>query len=145
MLFKEWYEPHARTGQRWKGDSQSGRMREHRSNLHSSVFTYQVLVTTLFTGYTSRMPDSTLHITVKPKSPRNEAARAAEGVVVRVTAPPVEGAANAAVVEVLAKALGVPKSRLAIIAGASGRVKRVAVRGLAQEELDARIDRLPAG
>ncbi|MHB0936302.1 MAG: DUF167 domain-containing protein [Armatimonadota bacterium] len=91
------------------------------------------------------MPDSTFHITVKPKSPRNKAVKAAEGVLVRVTAPPVEGAANAAVVEVLAKALGVPKSRLAITAGASGRVKRVTVRDLAQEELDARIDRLPTG
>jgi hypothetical protein len=91
------------------------------------------------------MSDSTLHITVKPKAPRNEAVRTAEGVLVRVTAPPAEGAANAAVVEVLAKALGVPRSRLAITAGATGRVKRVAVRGIAQEDLDARLERLPAG
>jgi len=91
------------------------------------------------------MPDSTLHITVKPKAPRNEAVRGAEGVTVRVTAAPAEGAANAAVIETLAKALGVPKSRLAITAGATGRLKRVAVRGIAQEELDVRLERLPAG
>ena len=91
------------------------------------------------------MPDSIFHISVKPKSSRNEVVRMAAGVLVRVTAPPVEGAANVAVVETLAKALGVPKSRLAITAGAGGRVKRVAVSGLTQEELDARIDRLSEG
>ena len=89
------------------------------------------------------MPDSTLHITVKPRSPRAGVARTSAGVEVRVNAPPVEGAANVAVIAALAGALGVPKSRLAITAGATGRVKRVTVNGLAQEELDARIARLP--
>ncbi|OPZ88016.1 MAG: hypothetical protein BWY76_00173 [bacterium ADurb.Bin429] len=84
-----------------------------------------------------------LHITVKPKAPRAGVTRGAEGVQVRVTAPPAEGAANTAVIETLAKALGVPKSRLAITAGATGRVKRITVAGLTQEELDARIATLP--
>jgi hypothetical protein len=88
------------------------------------------------------MPASTLHITVKPKSPRNELLRTPEGLLVRVTAPPVEGAANVAVIETLAKVLGVPKSRLAITAGTSGRVKRVTVDGLSQEELDARLAKI---
>lgn len=103
------------------------------------------LVTLGWLRYTQVMPDSVLHITVKPKSPRNEAVRTAEGVLVRVTAPPVEGAANSAVVETLAKALGVPKSRLTITAGATCRVKRVAVSGLTQEELTARITKLSTG
>ncbi|HOF90135.1 MAG TPA: DUF167 domain-containing protein [Armatimonadota bacterium] len=90
------------------------------------------------------MPDALLHITVKPKAPRAGVTRGTDGVRVRVTAPPAAGAANAAVIETLAKALGVPKSRLAIIAGATGRVKRVTVAGLSQEELDARIAQLPA-
>ena len=88
------------------------------------------------------MPESVLHITVKPKSSRNEVARTADGLLVRVTAPPAEGAANAAVVETLAKALGVPKSRLSITAGAGSRVKRVTVSGLSPEELAARVNRL---
>ncbi len=88
------------------------------------------------------MPDSILHITVKPKSPRNAVERTPEGVLVRVTAPPVEGAANAAVLETLAKALGVPKSRLEITAGAAARVKRVTVHGLSQQELQARVNKL---
>ncbi len=86
-----------------------------------------------------------LTITVKPKSPRASATRGPEGVLVRVTAPPAEGAANAAVIETLSKALGVPKSRLTIVAGATARVKRVAVAGLTQEELEAKVLRLPNG
>ncbi len=89
------------------------------------------------------MPDSTFHITVKPKSPRAAVSRTAEGVLVRVTAAPVEGAANTAVILALAGALGVPKSRVEITAGATGRLKRVTVHGLAQEELDARLAKLP--
>jgi len=91
------------------------------------------------------MADSTFYIQVKPKSPRVEVRRTAEGVLVRVTAPPVEGAANTAVLQALAAALGVPKSRLEISAGAASRLKRVTVHGLAQEELDARLARLPNG
>lgn len=88
------------------------------------------------------MTDSVLHVTVKPRAPRNEVACTPQGVLVRVTAPPVEGAANTAVLQTLARALGVPQSRLAITAGAGGRVKRVAVNGLSQEELDARVAHL---
>jgi len=91
------------------------------------------------------MADTTLHIMVKPRSPQTSVSRTTEGILVRVTAPPVEGAANTAVIDALAAALGVPKSRLAIAAGASGRVKRVTVNGLTREELDARLARLPGG
>lgn len=45
----------------------------------------------------------------------------------RVSAPPVDGAANAAVIAALAKALGLPKSALAIVRGARGRDKLVRV------------------
>ena len=93
--------------------------------------------------YTISMPDAVLYITVKPKSPRNDVTRGADGVRVRVTAPPVEGAANATVIETVSKALGIPKSRLTISAGATGRVKRLSVVNMIQEELDARVAQLP--
>jgi hypothetical protein len=48
---------------------------------------------------------------------------------VRVTAPPERGKANAAVVRLLAKAWRVPPSRLSVVAGAAGRRKTVHVAG----------------
>ena len=48
----------------------------------------------------------------------------------RVQAPPVEGAANEAVVEVIASALGVPPRAVRIAAGQSGRQKLVDVDGI---------------
>lgn len=49
---------------------------------------------------------------------------------VRVNAPPVDGAANEAVVEVLAEALGVPRRAVRIVAGDSSRTKVVEVEGV---------------
>ena len=48
---------------------------------------------------------------------------------VRVTAPPDSGRANAAVLALLAQALGVPPRDLRLVAGASGRWKRIRVQG----------------
>lgn len=48
---------------------------------------------------------------------------------VRVAAPPVGGAANDALVRLLAKALGLPKSAVTIAAGATSRVKTVEIDG----------------
>jgi hypothetical protein len=44
-----------------------------------------------------------------------------------VAAPPAEGAANKSVVRLLARSLGVPRSAVSVIAGATGRHKRVRV------------------
>ena len=48
---------------------------------------------------------------------------------VRVAAPPVEGAANAALVAYLAKALGLPRSAVTLVAGDRARLKRLRLRG----------------
>ena len=48
---------------------------------------------------------------------------------VRVAEPPVEGQANAAAARLLAKALGVPSSKVSLIQGATGRKKRFRVEG----------------
>lgn len=63
---------------------------------------------------------------------------------VRVSAPPADGAANQAVLRVLAKAWRLPPSSLAIIGGASSRLKRVLVRGEAAALLRHLGDRIAA-
>lgn len=54
---------------------------------------------------------------------------------VRVNAPPVEGAANEAVVAVIAGALGVPRRAVRIVAGETSRSKVVEVEGIAPERV----------
>ncbi|OGO46822.1 MAG: hypothetical protein A2Z30_04695 [Chloroflexi bacterium RBG_16_64_43] len=58
---------------------------------------------------------------------------------VRLTAPPVEGAANRALVELLAQLLEVRVAAIEVVAGATGRDKLVSVLGLAPELVDARL------
>lgn len=57
----------------------------------------------------------------------------------RVRAAPVDGEANAALEALLAKALGVPKSAVRVARGASARLKQVAVDGLDEAEVRARL------
>jgi uncharacterized protein len=54
---------------------------------------------------------------------------------VALAAPPVEGAANLELVELVARALGVSQSRIEIVAGDGSRLKRVRVRGARADEV----------
>jgi uncharacterized protein len=57
---------------------------------------------------------------------------------VRVAAPPVEGAANQALVRVIAEELGVARRSVRLVAGAAGRQKLIVVEGIEPETLVAR-------
>jgi uncharacterized protein (TIGR00251 family) len=61
----------------------------------------------------------------------------------RVAAPPVEGEANAALVRLIAKALGVPKGAVRIVAGDTARLKQLEIEGLEQAELVTRLSQPP--
>jgi hypothetical protein len=69
-------------------------------------------------------------VLVKPRSAREQVGPAeGDRLRVAVTAPPVDGEANAAVVDALARALGVPRGAVEIARGAAGRRKTVRIRG----------------
>ena len=83
----------------------------------------------------------TIKVRVQPKSSRNQVDGFQDGALrVRVTAAPTEGQANAAVIAILAKTLGVSKSRLEIIRGYNSRDKVVSVDTLTEQEVRRKIE-----
>jgi uncharacterized protein (TIGR00251 family) len=82
----------------------------------------------------------TLPIRAVPRASRDALDGVAEGALrVRLAAPPVEGAANKALVVFLAGVLGVPKRDIEIATGEHGRRKLVRVRGLTADVVRARL------
>ena len=81
-----------------------------------------------------------IKVKVQPRAARNQVVGYRGDVLhLRVTAAPVGGQANQAVVSLLADALGIAKSRLRIVRGHSSRDKLVAVESLSPEEAQLRI------
>jgi len=77
-----------------------------------------------------------LPLRVQPRARRNEiAGERAGALLVRVTAPPVDGKANDAVRRLIARRLGVPASRVSIVRGESSRDKVVQVEGIDDPDL----------
>ena len=88
------------------------------------------------------MSRATLPVRVQPRSRSDTLAGLRDGViVVRVTAPPLDGRANDAVCRLLAGVLGVRSSALTILRGEHARDKVIAVAGVDQAEADAAIRR----
>lgn len=78
----------------------------------------------------------TFPVRVQPRSPREGiAGERAGALLVRLGAAPVEGAANAALLRLLARALGVPGSNLEIVKGRQGRDKLLRARGVSAERV----------
>jgi hypothetical protein len=72
-----------------------------------------------------------IQVRVQPRARRDEIAGERDGrLVVRVTAPPVDGKANAALRKLLAKRLGVPPGSVTVVRGEGSRDKLVEVNGL---------------
>ena len=83
---------------------------------------------------------TTFSVKVVPRAGRDEIVGWSGGVLrLRVKAPPQDGRANAGVVALLAAALGVRKSDVAISAGHASARKRVAVEGLTRSEVEQRL------
>ena len=85
----------------------------------------------------------TFDIQVIPNASRTEIAGVQEGVFkVKVTAPPVEGAANEACIKLLAKELGLKKSQMEISSGAKSRKKTVLIKDISKAELETKINNI---
>ena len=79
-----------------------------------------------------------LAIRVQPRAKRTEVAGERGGVIViRVSAPPVDGRANEAVTRLIAERLNVPRSAVAVVRGHGARDKQVRVDGMSADQIRA--------
>jgi hypothetical protein len=77
-------------------------------------------------------------ILVAPRSSRNEVVGVVEGALkLKITAPPLEGKANAECVRYLSQLLHVPKVQVAITGGHKSRKKTVCITGVKAEAIEA--------
>ena len=77
-------------------------------------------------------------VRVVPRAGRSGVAGTRDGaLLVRLHAAPVEGAANAELIEVIARTLDVPKRQVTIVGGEHSRSKRVRVGGVTEERVRA--------
>lgn len=82
-----------------------------------------------------------LELRVKPRASRSAVLGVREGLLdVAVAAPPVDGEANAAIIQLLAKVLGVARRDLSLVLGQASRTKVVEIAGLAPDEVRARLE-----
>jgi uncharacterized protein (TIGR00251 family) len=77
-----------------------------------------------------------IDVRVIPRAGRSGLAGSRGGaLLVRLTAPPVDGAANTELIAVLADAFDIPKRQIAIVSGERSRTKRVRVDGVTEAQL----------
>ena len=85
----------------------------------------------------------TFDIQVIPHASRSELVSVQDGVLkIKVTSPPVEGAANDACIKLLAKELGLKKSQMEISSGAKSRKKTVMIKDISKAELETKINNI---
>ena len=83
-----------------------------------------------------------LVVLVQPRASRTKVVGEHDGrLKIALAAPPVDGAANAALIEFLSDELGVRKSDVTLLDGDTGRRKRLAVRGVAPAEVMVKLSR----
>lgn len=79
-------------------------------------------------------------IRVVPRASKNEIVGMVDGVLkVRITAPPVDGAANAEIIKLFSKTFGVSRSDVTIVSGETSRNKRIIIANLSQSKFEEKI------
>lgn len=78
-----------------------------------------------------------ISVRIQPRASKNGISRMEDGSLkIRLTAPPVDGAANEALAKFLSDVLGVSTSQVEIVSGHTGRQKIIRVSGISQESAD---------
>jgi uncharacterized protein len=78
----------------------------------------------------------TITVRVIPRSSRSEIVGEIDGAVrVRLTSPPMDGAANSELIKLFSKALKISKTNVEIIAGETSKTKRLRLTGVTGEQL----------
>jgi uncharacterized protein (TIGR00251 family) len=86
-------------------------------------------------------PSTRVRLRVSPGARRSElVGRHGGGWKVRVTAPPEDGRANDAVLDLLAERLGLPRRSLSIVSGHKAREKVVRLEGIDRAESERRLE-----
>jgi len=81
-----------------------------------------------------------LHLFIQPKSSKNEIVGLHDGKLkIKVTAPPVDGKANAELVDFLSDFFDLPKRNIEITKGDTGRNKTVIITGTTREIIEAKL------
>lgn len=83
----------------------------------------------------------TFSVRVVPRSSRSEIVGEIDGVMkVKLTSPPVDGAANSELIKLIAGKLGVSRSAVEIIGGDTSKTKRLKVTGVTAEQVRSLLD-----
>lgn len=94
------------------------------------------------TCLTEHANGTVLEIKVQPRSSRNQIIGLQDGALkIKLTSPPVDGAANKACLNFLAKQLGFSKNSIEILTGETSRHKRIMFKGIAAEEVNSALSR----
>ena len=80
-----------------------------------------------------------ISVRVLPRSSKNTLEWEQDGLKARLTAPHVDGAANEALIALLAERLGVPRRTISIVRGATSRQKTLEIAGLSLEDIHQKI------
>lgn len=76
------------------------------------------------------------NVKVVPRSSRSEIVGELDGALkIKIKSPPVDGAANAELIELLSKTFSVSKSEIEIIAGQTSKLKQIKIYNLASEKI----------
>lgn len=88
----------------------------------------------------TKAEDAVIRVRVSPRASTNQVTHLEDGSFkIKLTAPAVEGKANKALQQLLAKKIGVAKTNIAIIFGEKGREKVIKIQGLSMDEVNKKL------